>query len=324
MKLTIGFVFCIVAAAILATPNTTRRGVLFGFAVPPDFRRSVEGRRSVAEFRVLVVLALIVALGAIFFAPPRFLAPVSVVGPLLILCIGAVGFARERRRVAPVAVEPLHQREADLSNVPDQLPWFVWLAPGAFVILLLAAAFLHVNWNRIPVLFPVHWGIDGQPDRWNHRNFQGVYGPLLFGTELCGWMLIMGLATWFGARRSRFRHVTLAASIGFEYMLALLFTAIAVASFVHVPIWLFVLGPLVLVVPSVIAVARALAEPSETVEPTPNECWKAGMIYFNPNDAALFVEKRAGLGYTLNFGNRWSWVLALGLVLIVGTAPLLM
>ncbi len=37
-----------------------------------------------------------------------------------------------------------------------------------------------------------------------------------------------------------------------------------------------------------------------------------GRIYINPEDPLLWVEKRFGIGWTLNFGNRWSWpVLAL-------------
>lgn len=39
-----------------------------------------------------------------------------------------------------------------------------------------------------------------------------------------------------------------------------------------------------------------------------------GRIYLNPEDPALWVEKRFGIGWTLNFGNRWSW-LVLGLLL---------
>jgi hypothetical protein len=35
---------------------------------------------------------------------------------------------------------------------------------------------------------------------------------------------------------------------------------------------------------------------------------------YNPQDPAIFVQKRLGLGYTVNFGNRISWVL-LALVL---------
>jgi len=83
------------------------------------------------------------------------------------------------------------------------------------------------------------------------------------------------------------------------------------------------LGPLVFIVPIIVVMTRSLAEPMNAIEPTPNECWKAGMIYYNPNDTALFVEKRTGLGYTFNFANRWSWALALGFVLLLSTAPLL-
>jgi uncharacterized membrane protein len=32
------------------------------------------------------------------------------------------------------------------------------------------------------------------------------------------------------------------------------------------------------------------------------------MFYINPKDPALFVEKRFGIGYTVNLGNRWSWI----------------
>jgi uncharacterized membrane protein len=47
------------------------------------------------------------------------------------------------------------------------------------------------------------------------------------------------------------------------------------------------------------------------------------MIYYNPNDVALFVERRAGLGHMFNFGHRWSWILVVSLGLIIGAAPLL-
>jgi uncharacterized membrane protein len=29
------------------------------------------------------------------------------------------------------------------------------------------------------------------------------------------------------------------------------------------------------------------------------------MIYHNPNDPALLVEKRMGIGWTFNFANKW-------------------
>jgi uncharacterized membrane protein len=46
-----------------------------------------------------------------------------------------------------------------------------------------------------------------------------------------------------------------------------------------------------------------------------DECWKLGVFYFNPEDPSLFIPKRSGLGYTLNFANPLSWlVLALTLL----------
>jgi len=51
---------------------------------------------------------------------------------------------------------------------------------------------------------------------------------------------------------------------------------------------------------------------------TPDRCWKWRVFYVNPNDRAIFVKKRYGIGYTLNFGNRWSWaVVALILVAVI-------
>ncbi len=42
--------------------------------------------------------------------------------------------------------------------------------------------------------------------------------------------------------------------------------------------------------------------------PTPPEKGWKGIFYSNPEDPAVFVPKRFGIGYTLNFGNPWSWV----------------
>jgi uncharacterized membrane protein len=61
--------------------------------------------------------------------------------------------------------------------------------------------------------------------------------------------------------------------------------------------------------------------------------WYGGLFYSNPDDPALFVEKRYGLGWTLNFGHPQAklvlivslvavLVLTILPVIISGTAPL--
>jgi uncharacterized membrane protein len=49
--------------------------------------------------------------------------------------------------------------------------------------------------------------------------------------------------------------------------------------------------------------------------------WKWGVFYVNPDDPKVWVPKRYGVGYTLNFGNPWSWM-ALALILVAVVAPL--
>ena len=38
-----------------------------------------------------------------------------------------------------------------------------------------------------------------------------------------------------------------------------------------------------------------------------NDLWKWGIVYFNPNDPSVWVEKRFGIGWTLNFAHKESW-----------------
>ena len=53
------------------------------------------------------------------------------------------------------------------------------------------------------------------------------------------------------------------------------------------------------------------------VAPDDDACWKWGLFYYNPDDPAMFVEKRFGVGYTVNFANPRG-VLALVGILALG------
>ena len=45
---------------------------------------------------------------------------------------------------------------------------------------------------------------------------------------------------------------------------------------------------------------------------TPDELWLWGMFYHNPNDPALFVERRSRPGYTVNFWHIRAWLTMAG------------
>ena len=76
-------------------------------------------------------------------------------------------------------------------------------------------------------------------------------------------------------------------------------------------IWIL-LGPVLLIA----ALSLLLPLLARTGRRPPEDHWK-GVFYSNPEDPALLVPKRYGVGYTLNFGNPWSWVVLALLLLMV-------
>ena len=48
--------------------------------------------------------------------------------------------------------------------------------------------------------------------------------------------------------------------------------------------------------------------------------WKYGVYYYNPEDPTLFVEKRFGIGWTLNFGRPMSWIILGGILGLIAVS----
>lgn len=69
-------------------------------------------------------------------------------------------------------------------------------------------------------------------------------------------------------------------------------------------VWLWTASGVFLLFVVITVVALLWSRPSRRA---PQTGWK-GFIYYNPDDPALFVAKRWGIGWTLNFANRWAWV----------------
>ncbi len=203
-----------------------------------------------------------------------------------------------------------------------------------FVALGGTAILLAASWESIPDRFPIHWGLDGMPNGWASRSAVGVFGPLLLGALLCVLVLVVraigsrkllrqGIprggavpSTAFQDSNRRFvRHLLLAT----EYVLSVTFCATGLLPFLGRPgpVLVVALGSAGLLVAYAIAGAVRLARayPRHTGV---SDHWKWGLFYVNHADPSLFVPKRIGLGWTLNFGRRGAWLV---LALLLG-APL--
>lgn len=185
---------------------------------------------------------------------------------------------------------------------------------GPYLILAIAAWFLYANWNSIPESFPIHWARNGLPDRWVTRSVMGVFGLLLVGVLSNTLTILIALGVFLGRGDIAFKRATFFVILFVDYVISTLSAVIATR-----PVWAvdpirspsqltpFIGASVLALVVGVIVYLARVARSRMGAGDGPGECWKWGMFYYNRNDSSLLVEKRIGLGWTLNFANKWAW-----------------
>ena len=307
----------LMSLVMFSIPHMTRREILFGVMVPSDFRTSPEGTRAIRTFRAAVAIAAIAGAVAILVLGSRFI-PVFLFAPMIMMLAGFTTFILQNRKLRAFAVQPQPVRELELNATSEALPWFTWLGVLPLAGLLAIGLYLNAHWDSIPARYPVHFDLNGNPNRWADRSFRGVYGPLFFGAELLTWLFGFALAIWYGSRRSEpLRKPTVGFMVAVQWALALTFAGVPLAPLLRLPVAAMAVGGLLIVLVAAVYLIQKSNDPRSPVDPTPNECWMGGMIYYNPNDAALFVARRDGIGFTSNMGNPWSWVMLASLPVLI-------
>jgi uncharacterized membrane protein len=349
----IGLIAFTAAMACLA-PRLTRRDLYFAVTVPPGFRDSEQGREILRHYRARVLAQSLIA-SALILVGAMFHWLAALGAGIAWQYAGCfLAYLRARRQVMPGAVRPTTVREASLEPRSVRLPGGWVLQAGPYAVLAAAGFYLWSRWTDIPERFPNHWGLDGLPNGWGTRTLRDIFGFLLVAAVNCLLLTVLsyGLRHWSrpvqltgtaGRNEARFKNAGLSVMLGIEYLLALSFSWASLAqvrSNVVGPLEVSLMGALSLVF-AVAAVAilvrmgqggARLAERSgEAVggwpvgsaasaapvgDGTLDRYWKAGIFYVNPDDPAIFVEKRLGIGYTLNFARVGAWILLLLTLLV--------
>lgn len=303
----------------------------------------------------LANLALMVA--AIFARQTPAIAYSLLAAGCLAQWIGIVkSYLTARRRAFAHQVAPSTEREAALvprsSNAAGS--WLTQLGP--FVILGLFSLWLWLHWDHIPSHFPTHWGMDGRANGWSDRTVGSVFGSSILGAIICAFLALFAQSLIRGVRRihssgpegqkeSRNLRNIGRLMLGIEYLFAIMFGAMGLLPFVTkvngssaVVALIGILSGLVSVVTVIVAMRMGvksgqggwrLADGNKSLpvsshaapagDRTPDACWKGGMIYYNPNDPAVWVEKRFGYGWTVNWASRRAWII-MGVILLFGLA----
>jgi len=331
MKLEILFTalpLALVAIIFQIMPLLTRRGIFFSATVDPEFPQSAEGRRLLRSYRWQAALWTVLAFAlAVPLATtrPQFGATL----PALVLVAG-IGFSywlKFREVHDRYGLRRPEVREASLSTAEEKESINPWLVIPPFVAIAAVAIYLNAHWSQIPEQFPVHWGVNGLPNRWASRDFAGVYGPLLIATFINLFFVVFAWVLLRMSRKSTMRYVTVRMLELLLYPLTFTFVVVALLPLMRIPLWLAPSVLLAFIAGIFYWSYRKITAPSgqdEVPEPQNDSYWKAGVFYYNPNDPAIFVSKRVGIGYTMNFANKMSWVVLVGILLMALLPALLM
>lgn len=340
-------------------PSLTRRDLLFGVTVAPNARASAPGRRIIARYRLgvlLLTLLLAAAILAQLLLPNAALSVNtvwSVSGVLALVILMPIPYllayrASRALTIAPdgagqPAATPPPTAELRPRRYSDYVPLIWEILPLA--IIAATAIYLAPQYAAAPAIIPQHYNLQGQVDRYAPKNiasfFSLVWVQLFIEVLLLGLALLTARAKAIpGAANERFRRIWLRALFGIRTLAILMLGTLAAwitanlsattvspngVWFVTVPFLVIVLGGTLILSLRTGQGGARLGAPGETAtDRSDDHYWKLGVIYINPNDPSIFVERRFGVGWTVNLGNLRAIVVLVAILLVAVAFPLIL
>jgi hypothetical protein len=315
-----------------AMPRFSRPDILFAVTVPDAFVAGA-GRTLVSRYRAIVWSGAAAALAISLLLPPpepgsgqgAWLMTGVVAGNMMV-ALGAWLLAHRKARA--YAIPPSDVRVASLVPRDTSLPGGALLAVGPFAILVATALLVYAYRGE------VREGADGT-ESFAFLGLGAVYVAmsLAMAMSLARRSRQIAVDGPAAAAEQRFRRVNVLVFVMVAYGVAIQLSATTVASipalgdtlseslgFVLLPLMLFNFGVTFWMFRVGQGGQRAVAPAARQEfhgDATPDRAWKVGgLFYFNPRDPAIWVEKRVGVGYTLNMGNVRAWLLMIGMMLV--------
>ncbi|GAA2251516.1 DUF5808 domain-containing protein [Kitasatospora cystarginea] len=324
-------------------PSLTGPTLPFGVRTPPARAHApviAEQRRA---YRWLVggVGGVLVAAGlALAFADPR--TPLAGFTSIGVLVVSGIGYLRARRAILAVKQREdwyagLRQAvvaDTSLRTRPERFPW-LWAVPSLVVLAVTAVAAV-VRYPSMPDQLPMHYGDSGTVDRYAAKSVGSAFSPVFVQLAVTTLLLVV---IWYAFRsRAELDPARPAASASQHrrYIVRMSAALLVLTACVDVTvlcagwqIWdgdrslavLPVLAPAGAGMVAVVAVAirtgrngsrLPVPEGEDGTEPARTDAvhrdddryWRfGGVVYVNRQDPAIFVGKRFGIGWSLNFGN---------------------
>ncbi|MBP2001708.1 putative membrane protein [Paenibacillus shirakamiensis] len=346
--------FACIDALLISTPYLTRRTMSFGVSVTEEMflgKTLTTMRRQFVQINVLLQGILWLTLALLLFTGKEAVQQLSVtiytlMTVVLFVLIQFIFYSKTKKFKATQPATTLakytividtsfHRRKLVHSNL-----WFLIHLGVILTCFLLALNYYDLAPNRLIM----HYNWQGNADRVGNKTYMRIFLPNVIQIV----MLLIFWSTNVIIQKSKqqtqaggnteesiqhqvlFRRKWSMFTILMGFVMILLFSLMQLSMFRRIePTTLAIISlgmPLCILI-SIFFLSLHTGQggirlrKGTMVNPSAHPAhddtyWKLGGIYVNPNDPSLFVEKRMGIGWTLNFGRPMGFVILLGPIII--------
>ncbi|QSB09945.1 DUF1648 domain-containing protein [Lysinibacillus fusiformis] len=345
-------IFIIVGILETLTPHLTRKSIVFGVSIPEPYVKHPQLQLWKKHYsQIIGGIAGLFLLGQIgLYLSPMQEEKASLISFILLyimLLLSSGLYMSYHVKTKKLKVQEqweaqiktvyvtdlsIRQNEETLSSIFFSVPMIITLA---------LIAFTYMNYETIPAVFATHWNGAGEVDGWTDKSWLSVVSmPLiLLAIQISFFIMNQGMKSAkiqlsAQAKEASIHRELAQRKYGSWYLAAINFSMTILFVVLHyttvilhdqtVPYFfpLFLIFNVVMLGGLLVFIWK-LSKSNERFDEvhtnetaaTDDQYWKWGVFYCNKNDPSLLVPKKFGIGWTVNFANKWCYIL-IGITLL--------
>ena len=210
----------------------------------------------------------------------------------------------------------------------------IYLIP--LLIVLISSLYIFINYNNIPNNIPTHWNLYGVADSFIDKSYINII-LMILGQFILSILLAFISLSSIKSRvkidtkdieKSRSENIRYLNKIGYSFLALIISTnLILVNSFIsyvngpNLNLYITILSFILMILSTIYFIFTFIKSPNtkttSSFSPDEDESyWIFGSLYNNPNDPSFMVEKRFGLGWTINIATPLGKIFIISLIIV--------
>ena len=332
------FVLVFMYILMFFTQKLSSQRQFYGVSLNSDYFKCEEFKSLDKKFKLLLTVGFVIFMIISFVAVCLFenfiiYYAISIIGFLLyqfVVFVHIHNKVKELKKELSLEVEDLELKktniilDTDFINKKNKVISkysILFLIP--MVINILVCIYVITQYNLMPDMIPTHWGFNGEIDAYSQKSFISVFGIVFVNIVIATIVYISSVGSLKSRAKlnidsleeSKKSHLTYLNKYGITFFilnlsLATVFivTLISTVNVSNINPFIMIFTTVLLIISASYLTYLYFKSPGNSKNSAysvddSDDKWLLGTIYNNPQDPSLFVQKRFGVGWTINIGN---------------------